>query len=130
VSERPKYDFESLEVYKKARVFRKNVYRLIQKLPATERHALDPQMRRAAISITNNIAEGHGRFHYQENIQFMRHARGSLEEVLDDINICLDEEYAKPEALEQLKNQGYELLRLINGYVSYLRKQKGKSEGE
>jgi four helix bundle protein len=73
---------------------------LIQNLPASERRALDPQMRRAAISITNNIAEGHGRFHYQENIQFMRQARGSLEEVLDDINICLDEEYARPEALE------------------------------
>lgn len=87
-------------------------------------------MRRAAISITNNIAEGHGRFHYPEHIQFMRHARGSLEEVLDDINICLDEKYAGPASLEKLKDQGYELLRLINGYVSYLRKQKGKLAGE
>ena len=130
MSERPKYDFESLEVYKKARVFRKNVYRLIRKLPTEERHALDPQMRRAAISITNNIAEGHGRYHYQENIQFMRHARGSLEEVLDDINICTDEDYAKPESLEKLRDQGYELLYAINRYVSYLRKQKGKFEGE
>ena len=130
MSERTKYDFESLEVYKKARVFRKNVYRLIQKLPTTERHALDPQMRRAALSITNNIAEGHGRFHYQENIQYLRQARGSLEEVLDDINVCLDENYAKPESLEQLKDQGYELLKAINSYVSYLRKQKARSSDE
>jgi len=130
VSERPKYGFEDLEVYKKARVFRKNVYRLIQKLPAPERYALDPQMRRAALSITNNIAEGHGRFHYQENIQFLRQARGSLEEILDDINVCLDESYAKPVALEQLKDQGYELLKVINGYVSYLRKQKAKTTDE
>ncbi|HJZ12851.1 MAG TPA: four helix bundle protein, partial [Acidobacteriota bacterium] len=52
------------------------------------------QIRRAAVSLTNNIAEGHGRFHYQENIQFLRHSRGSLTELLDDVNTCIDEEYA------------------------------------
>lgn len=127
VSERPKYGFEDLEVYRKARGFRQNIYRLLRKLPEEEKFALVPQMRRAAVSVTNNIAEGHGRYHYQENIQFLRHSRGSLEELLDDVNVCLDEGYAPPALLEQLKDQGYELLKAINGYVSYLRKQKGSS---
>ena len=87
-------------------------------------------MRRAAISLTNNIAEGHGRYHYQENIQFLRQARGSLEELQDDINICLDEKYAKADGLEQLKNQSYELLKAINGYISYLRKRKRADNDE
>jgi four helix bundle protein len=128
--EKPEYSFEDLEVYRKARVFRKNIYGLIKKLPEEERFALVPQMRRAAISLTNNIAEGHGRYHYQENIQFLRQARGSLEELLDDINICLDEEYANAESLEKLKGQGYELLKAINGYTSYLRKRKSEDGTE
>jgi len=93
----PGYSFEDLEVYKSARVFRMRIFALIKKLPLDERHNLISQMRRAATSLTNNIAGGHGRYHYQENIQFLRQARGSLEEIIDDIIICLDESYA-PEA--------------------------------
>ena len=60
----------------------------------------------------------------------MRQARGSLEELLDDINICLDEEYANAESLEKLNGQGYELLKAINGYTSYLRKRKSEDGTE
>ena len=76
------YNLDDFELYNKAREFRKKVYTVIKKLPAAEKYALDPQMRRAAISVTNNIAEGHGRWHYQENIQFCRMARGSLSTIL------------------------------------------------
>ena len=62
-------NFEELEVYKKAREFRKEVYRLANQLPEKEKFNLRPQMMSAARSITNNIAEGFGRYHYQENIQ-------------------------------------------------------------
>ena len=81
-------------------------------------------MRRAATSITNNIAEGHGRYHYQENIQFIRQARGSLEEILDHINICLDEHYFVSDLLESLKTEGFDLVHRMNGYIVYLRKMK------
>ena len=119
-----KYSFEDLEIYKLAQEFRKKIYELIKHLPSEEKYNLDSQMRRAIISITNNIAEGHGRYHYQENIQFCRHSRGSLEEIIDDINICLDEKYSKEEYLNKLKEDGYYLLKRINGYIKYLRNRK------
>jgi four helix bundle protein len=118
------YSFEDLELYKAAREFRKKIYGLVKKLPADEKHNLAGQMRRAATSLTNNIAEGHGRFHYQENIQFLRQARGSLEELLDDLNICFDEQYFPEEELKLLKDEGFDLLHRINGYIAYLRKRK------
>lgn len=93
-------------------------------LSEEEKFNLISQMRRAATSVTYNIAEGHGRYHYQENMQFLRQSRGSLEELLDDINICLDENYCASIDLEQLKTEGFDLIHRINGYVVYLRKMK------
>src|SRR3972149_11014699 len=77
--------FEDLDVYQLAREFRNKIYDVVKKLPEKERYNLAGQMRRAAVSLTNNIAEGYGRFHYQENIQFCRQARGSLNELIDDL---------------------------------------------
>ena len=65
--------FEDLEVYKAAREFRKKIYKiykLIKGLPPEEKYNLADQMRRASLSLTNNIAEGHGRYHFQENLQY------------------------------------------------------------
>ena len=116
--------FEDLDVYKMAREFRKKIYKLSKELPEEEKYSLITQIRRAAISLTNNIAEGHGRFHYQENIQFLRQSRGSLEELIDDINICIDQKYTDENRLADLKEEGYGLLKKINGYIKYLRKCK------
>jgi four helix bundle protein len=124
----PSYSFEDLEVYKNAREFRKKIFSLIKKLPLEEKHNLASQMRRAATSLTNNIAEGHGRFYFQENIQFLRQSRGSLEELLDDLNICLDESYFQESELKPLKAEGLELLHRINGYITYLRRRKSAEE--
>jgi len=89
------YKLDDFELYQLAREFRRKVYRLIRQLPPEERFCLEPQMRKAVVSITNNVAEGHGRWRYQEAIQFFRVPRGSVEEVLDDINVCLDEGYGE-----------------------------------
>ena len=59
--------FEDLEVYKKARKFRKQMYAVARKLPDFEKYELGRQIRRAAVSLTNNIAEGHGRYHYLDD---------------------------------------------------------------
>lgn len=118
--------FEDLEVYKKAREFRKEIYELTKQLPKEEKFNLFPQMRRAATSITNNIAEGFGRFHFQENIQFCRQSRGSINEIIDDLNICLDEGYINEKEIDRLKLQAYELIKILNGYIAYLRRSKDK----
>ena len=118
------FKLDHFELYNLARQFRQRVYALIKQLPAEERYSLGSQMRGAILSVTNNIAEGHGRWHYQENIQFCRISRGSIEEILDDINLCLDEGYGDPGYNAQLKTEGYELIRRINGYIVYLRKVK------
>ena len=68
-------------------------------------------MRRASVSISNNIAEGHGRWHHQENIQFCRISRGSVEEIIDDINVCIDEGYCPGLNLMHLKEDGYDLIK-------------------
>src|SRR2546430_17631451 len=82
--------FEELYVYRLARDFRKSISSLAKNLPQDERFNLTSQMRRAALSVTNNIAEGIGRDHYQEKIQFCRQARGSVTELIDDFKGCMD----------------------------------------
>lgn len=119
-----KYKLEDFELYKMAREFRKKVYDLIKRLPKEEIYVLVPQMRRAALSISNNIAEGHGRWHFQESIQYCRVSRGSVEEVIDDLNVCLDEKYFDESEIIPLKDESYNLIEKINGYISYLKKQK------
>ena len=85
--------FEDLVVYQVAREFRKAMYRVARQLPDVEKFVLASQMRRAALSLTNNIAEGHGRYHYLDQIKFTLQSRGSLEELIDDLNTCEDEQY-------------------------------------
>ena len=118
--------FEDLEVYKAAREFRKKIYRLIKGLPPEEKYNLGDQMRRASLSLTNNIGEGHGRYHFQENIQFCRISRGSLMELIDDLNTCIDEEYFPLDYLEQHKAEGYTVNKMLNGYIAYLEKRKNQ----
>ena len=122
--EESRFKLDDFELYRAAREFRKRVYTLIKDLPAAEKYALGSQMRRAAISVSNNIAEGHGRWHFQENIQFCRMARGSTEELIDDFNVCEDERYGDQALVATLKTDAYELIRRINGYIAYLRKTK------
>ncbi|HTV40565.1 MAG TPA: four helix bundle protein [Candidatus Sulfotelmatobacter sp.] len=113
--------FEDWEVYKVAREFRKQMYEANRRLPAFEKFELGSQIRRAAVSLTNNIAEGHGRFHYLEQIKFCLNARGSLEELLDDLNVCKDECYLPAEEIERLRHQGWRVHQLLNGYIRRLR---------
>lgn len=126
--ERSPFGFEDLEVYKACGYLRNEIYKLVGSLPAEEKFALASQMRRAAVSITNNIAEGHGRYNWQDNTKFCRNARGSLFEVVDDINICLNCNYAPRQHLEDLKTHASNALKLLNGYIAYLQKQKLKTK--
>lgn len=120
--------FEDLEVYQIARQFRKTMYSIARRLPDIEKFGLASQIRRAALSLTNNIAEGHGRYHYLEQIKFTLQARGSLEELVDDLNACEDEQYLSEKETAALKQEGWRVRQLIDGYIRYLRQQK-ESEG-
>lgn len=116
--------FEDLDVYKKARAFRKRMYAVARKLPDFEKYELGRQIRRAAVSLTNNIAEGHGRYHYLDEIKFQLQSRGSLSELLDDLNVCQDEDYLPTAEIVELKERAKEVQRLINGYIRFLRERK------
>ena len=116
--------FEDLEVYKKAREFRKRMYAAARNLPDFEKYDLGSQIRWAAVSLTNNIAEGHGRYHFLDQIKFELHARGSLSELVDDLNVCEDKNYLPVSDLKILKESAQEVQRLINGYIRYLRDKK------
>jgi four helix bundle protein len=123
------FDLEDFELYNCARSFRKKAYSLIRLLPSEEKYCLGSQMRRAAISVTNNIAEGHGRWHYQENIQFCRTSRGSVGELIDDFNVCIDEGFGTRDFVEFLKSDARQLIARINSYIAYLRRSKqGENE--
>ena len=113
--------FEDLQVYKEAREFRKAMYAVNRRLPDFEKYELGSQIRRASVSLTNNMAEGHGRYHYPDQIRFFLHSRGSVEELVDDLNICLDENYLSSDEVAKLKEQACGVLILINGYLRYLR---------
>ena len=116
--------FEDLEVYQAAREFRVAMYGVARRLPDIEKFGLAGQIRRAAVSLTNNIAEGHGRYHYLDQIKFCLISRGSLEELLDDLNTCDDEDYLPKGEIPALKQQGWRVHQLTNGYIRYLRDRK------
>jgi four helix bundle protein len=121
--------FEDMHVYQHAREFRKSMYAVARRLPDFEKFALANQVRRAAVSLTNNLAEAHGRHHYLDQLQFVLHSRGSLEELIDDLNVCLDENYLPAKEAEMLKQSGWRVHNLINGYGRYLRSRKTNGSG-
>src|SRR6266478_2694783 len=115
--------FEDLEVYKAAREFRKKMYGVARRLPDFEKFGLASQIRRAAVSLTNNMAEGHGRYHFADQVRFFLGSRGS-QELVDDINVCNDEKYLEGDEITELKREAWRVLGLINGYLRYLRDRK------
>lgn len=116
--------FEDLDCWKACREVRRYIITVVKKFPADEKYALSSGIRRSSRSITENIAEGFGRYHYQENIQFCRHSRGSLYEIIDQIMTALDENYITKEEYENGRILIDKALTLLNGYIKYLNKAK------
>ena len=119
-----KSTFETLEVWIKAREFRRKISNLTKTFPSEEKYKLTDQMIRASRSVTANVAEGYGRFHFQENIQYCRQARGSLYELIDHLTVSLDEKYISQEIYKTYKTEIFEIVKLLNGYIKYLRERK------
>lgn len=112
--------FEDLECWKACREVRKFAVKVARSLPAEERFRLTDQILRAARSTTANIAEGYGRFHYQENVQYCRQARGSLYEVLDHFIAGQDEGLVVGADVIRLRELFAPAVELLNGYINYL----------
>ena len=116
---------ERLDVWCKARDFALYVYReVLPVLPPEEKYGLNQQIRRAVQSIPANIAEGYGRFYYQENIHFCYIARGSLEETLSHLVLAAELSFLPDDIYKHLARESEDLVRLINGYIAYLKRSK------
>lgn len=117
--------FTDLNVYKDCRNFRKEVSAIVKKyFPDSEKYLLSSQILDSSRSITANIAEGYGRFYFQDSIRFNRIARGSLNETLDHLITAFDDKYINKEILKDMKEKHDTCLRLINGHIRYLEKSK------
>ncbi|MFL5788929.1 MAG: four helix bundle protein [Flavisolibacter sp.] len=117
--------FYELPVYKKCREFRKEVSYIVKtQFPKEEKYLLSSQILDSVRSVTANIAEGFGRFHYQENIQFCRQSRGSLSETMEHIITGFDEGYIEKLLLNKLNTSYKNCLKELNGYIKYLKDQK------
>jgi four helix bundle protein len=110
-------DFTDLEVWKAAREMRRQIYMLAKTLPDFEKFGLASQLRRAAVSVTANLAEGYGRFGYQENVQFCRQARGSIYELRDHIITCMDESFISKDEGSKLDTMLQRVAMILNGYL-------------
>lgn len=123
--------FEDLECWKRCRTLRLFIAKdLVPVLPRDERHRLGDQLLRAARSTTANIAEGYGRFHYLDNAKFCSNARGSCWEVLDHLITGNDEEFIATELLVRGRTLVGEAVKLLNGYMNYLKRAQASSARE
>ncbi len=116
---------EALQVWQKAMAFTIRLQReILPLLPVEEKWSLASQIRRAAQSIPTNIAEGYGRFYYQEGIHYCYYARGSLEEVFTQICLAHKLDYISQDTFNNINRDIEDIRRLLNGYIQYLRKNK------
>jgi len=123
--------FYDLPVYKTCRAFRKKISSIVKKyLPKTEEYHLKAQTLDSSRSIATNIAEGFGRYHHQENIQFCRQSRGSLDETLEHMITAYDDKYIAKEILSEINRDYKECLKQLNGYIKYLRTAKAEAVGK
>lgn len=120
-------DFTDLDAWKLGRDLRSKVYTLSKAFPREERHVLVSQLRRAALSVTANIAEGFGRYSYQENLQYCRQARGSAYEVRDHLTTALDAGYMSQESWQAADELAQRVIRVLNGYIRSTETRKAQA---
>ena len=121
--------FKELEVWKACRELRILIWKTAKTFPPEEKYRLIDQMIRSSRSATTQIAEGYGRFHFQENIQFCRISSGSLFELIDHLTVALDSEYLSVQEYNDLDQKTVKCIQILNGYINYLVKAKDKYSG-
>jgi four helix bundle protein len=118
-------NLDQLEVWKRARDFAVIIYKeVIPVLPTNEKYNLADQLRRAATSIPANIAEGHGRYHYLDNVRFCYMARGSLTEVQSHLSLTNSLGYLSDNMYQRVTTNAESIARQLNNYIAYLKRSK------
>ena len=115
-------DYTNLEVWQESRKLVNTSYGLTKSFPKEEMFGLTNQMRRAAVSILSNIAEGCGRQTAKDTINFLHISRGSLYELETQCFVALDQKYFTDEQFEHINNSIQSCKRLLNGFINYYRK--------
>jgi four helix bundle protein len=127
----PTRTFEELEAWKAARALRTFVFRkVVPALNDKREFDLANQIKRSSRSVGNNIAEGHGRFHYRDNYKFCSNARGSLAETLDHLINCNDDDLIPNELLAEGRAHFDHTLKVLNGYMQWLRRSAEARPGD
>ena len=116
--------YRELVVWQKAKNLAVHVYKTTEGFPKHEMYGLTSQVRRAAVSVFSNIAEGQGRLTTLEFLQFLGHARGSLLEVDSQLQISVDLGYLSREQYDDLESETYQVLGLLNRLIDSLRSRK------
>jgi four helix bundle protein len=117
-------NYRQLLVWKRAHTLALDVYRATQRFPTEERYGLTAQLRRAAVSVVSNIAEGSGRLGDREHIRFLRIARGSVSEVECQLLLSRDLGYLGSSAWTVLDEQSQDLARMLTGLIESLGRAK------
>jgi four helix bundle protein len=118
-------NLDKLDVWVRAKDFAIVVYKaVIPALPASEKYNLADQLKRAAASVPANIAEGHGRYHFLDNVRFCYIARGSLTEVQSHLSLAKELGFLPDEIFNRMTVQAESLGKQLNNYVAYLKRSK------
>lgn len=114
--------YTDLEVWIEARKLTNIVYDITKMFPKEELYSLTNQIRRCAVSIPSNIAEGCGRQSPKETIHFLHISRGSLYELETQFYLALDQKYISKLDFEVISKQVETCKKLINGFINYYKK--------
>ena len=118
-----------LRFYQDSLALVKAAYELAALLPEFEKYNLASQLRRAAVSVPLNIAEGYGRYHYLDRLRFLYIARGSLDEVLAAYHIAETLSYCDAGQVSMVQEMTTEIKKNLHGYCRFVRgQQQGKAE--
>ena len=115
------FSFEKLDVWKESMSLVKEIYKMTKKFPDEERYGIISQIQRAAVSIPVNIAEGRGRQHTKEQIQFLYTSRGSLYEVITLLKLSLSLDFIKQEQYDSAIDRCENILRKLSGLINALK---------
>ena len=113
--------FKDLIVWQKAMDLVQTVYEATERFPKREVYSLTDQIRRAAVSVPSNIAEGQAHFHHREFLHFLQHARGSLAELETQLLIAQRLQYIKETDVAQMVQKIEEVGRILNGLIASIR---------